>query len=63
MLNDDKWASFGFFNNNMFPNRLPKKNKKLYNSMAGSKEISHLLSKLFCRLEREAVLAQTPEVL
>jgi len=24
MLNDASWASFGFFNNNIFPNRIAK---------------------------------------
>jgi len=27
MLNDASWASFGFFNNNMFPNRIQNKSK------------------------------------
>jgi len=41
MLNDASWASFGLFNNNTFPNRLPK--KTTYNLMPDSKEISQLL--------------------
>jgi len=34
MLNDAQLASFRFFNNNTFPNRIPKK-QQLYNSMPG----------------------------
>ena len=42
MLSDGSWASFGFFNNNIFPNRIAK-TYLLYNTMAHFVNLTRLM--------------------